>query len=276
MISRATWRLILALLLLLPVPALAQPAGGTPIAIGQTYKLPSKVMGAERALNIWLPPGYATSGKNYPVLYLLDGGLEQDFQHIAGLAQLGTVVDTIQPMIVVGIETVDRRNELAFPTSNAKDRATWPTAGHSERFRRYLSSEVLPWVETNFRTTGDTVLMGESLAGLFVVDTLLKQPDLFRRYIAISPSLWWDDMSLVKAVGPVIAYVPGERWLWLALADEGAAMGVDPLVAALKSSAPAGLHWSFTPMPAETHATIYHPAALAALRALFGPPSESK
>jgi len=52
-------------------------------------------------------------------------------------------------------------------------------------------------------------------------------------------------------------------------------MGVDPLVEQLKANAPAGLHWSYTPMPAETHATIYHPAALAALRALYAPTPES-
>jgi predicted alpha/beta superfamily hydrolase len=269
-------RLILLLSLLFAAPALAQPSGGTPIVIGQSYRLPSKAMAGTRVLNVWLPPGYAEGGRRYPVLYVLDGGLAQDFEHIAALAQLGTVVDTIQPMIVVGIETIDRRAELAFPTNNAKDRAAWPTAGQSERFRRYLADEVKPWVEANYRTSGESALMGESLAGLFVVETLLKQPQLFTRYIAISPSLWWDDMSLARAAGPMIAKLPGEHWLWLSLANEGAAMGVDPLVDALKANAPASLHWSYTPMPQETHATIYHPAALAALRALYAPKAESK
>lgn len=269
-------RLVAFLLMLCPVAALAQPAGGTPIVIGQSYTLPSKIMAAPRVLNVWLPPGYAGGTKRYPVLYVLDGGLAQDFEHIAALAQLGTVVDTIQPMIVVGIETIDRRAELAFPTTNAKDRESWPTAGHSEQFRRYIAGEVMPWVEANYRTSGERAIMGESLAGLFVVETLLKQPELFNRYIAISPSLWWDDLSLAKRAGPMIARVPGQRWLWLSLANEGAAMGVDPLVEQLKAHAPAGLHWRYSPMPQETHATIYHPAALTALRALYAPKPESK
>ena len=83
-------------------PALAQTAGAetaavaveTPIVIGRSYALPSAIMGQTREINVWLPPGYADSGKTYPVLYVLDGGQDQDFHHISGPAQLGTVVGT--------------------------------------------------------------------------------------------------------------------------------------------------------------------------------------
>lgn len=264
----------LALALMLAVVPVAAPAQetGTPIVIGQSYRLASKIMGTARTINIWLPPGYEAGKGRYPVLYLLDGGVAQDFQHIAALAQLGTIVGTTQDMIVVGIETVDRRNELAPPTQDAKERADFPTAGHAARFRRFIAEEVKPWVAARFRTGDDDALIGESLAGLFVVDTLLERPRLFRRYIAVSPSLWWNGMAVAKGAGPRLAKVPGERWLWLALANEGEAMGVDALVGQLKASAPATLHWTYTPMPGESHATIYHPAALAALRALYAPP----
>ncbi len=260
---------LLTMLLLLAVAAPAAAQSGTPIVIGQSYRLPSAVMSADRTLNIWLPPGYATSGKTYPVLYLLDGGVEQDFHHISGLAQLGTIVGTTQDVIVVGIETVDRRNELAFPTSDAKLKADYPTAGQSARFRRYIANEVKPWVAAHYRTSGDDGLIGESLAGLFVVETLLRTPALFDRYIAISPSLWWDNESLTAlAPGLLRAGDVQRRWLWLTVADEKG-MGVDGFAAALKASAPPTLDWTYAPRRNETHATIYHGAALAALRALY-------
>ncbi len=260
-------RLIALILALLPVPALAQTVQ-TPIVIGQSYRIDSAIMGSPRVTNVWLPPGYDKGTQSYPVLYVLDGGIAQDFHHISGLAQLGTIAGTTQDMIVVGIETVDRRNELAFPVaSDAKLKADYPTAGNSARFRRFIACEVKPWVEKRYRTSGEDALIGESLAGLFVVETLLRQPALFDTYIAISPSLWWDNEALLKAAPALLAATAG-RTLWLTVADEKG-MGVAPFAALLKAQAPATLKWGYHPRPEDTHATIYHGAALAALRALY-------
>lgn len=264
-------RLLALLLALLPLPALAQPAG-TSIVIGQSYKLPSTTMEAARTINVWLPPGYEKGTQRYPVLYLLDGGVDQDFHHISGLAQLGTIVGTTRDVIVVGIETVDRRNELAFPiVTDAKLKADYPTAGQSERFRRFIADEVKPWVEKTYRTSGENALIGESLAGLFVVETMLRAPGLFDTHIAISPSLWWDNEALVKAAPALLPRARGR--LWLTVADEQG-MGVAPFAKLLKERAPAGLVWSYAPRPDEAHATIYHGAALAAIRQLFPVPPE--
>lgn len=268
------YRLLALFLAALPLPALAQPTE-TPIVIGQSYALPSPVMGTARTINIWLPPGYVDDPeRRYPVLYVLDGGIEQDFHHISGLAQLGTIVGTTRDMIVVGIETVDRRNELAFPpVADASLKAEYPTAGQSDRFRRYIAEEVKPWVEAQYRTDGEDTLIGESLAGLFVVETLLREPVLFDTYIAISPSLWWDKEALVKAATALLPGTAGHR-LWLSVADEQG-MGVEPFAALLKAAAPATLTWTYRPMPRESHATIYHGAALAAIRELFAVPAEA-
>lgn len=263
----------LALLPLAAGPALAQ-GEATPITIGQSYRLESEAMGTERTINVWLPPGYAESGERYPVLYLLDGGVAQDFPHIAGIAQLGTIGGTTRDFILVGVETVDRRRELAFPTTDPALRKDYPTAGHSAEFRRFLAEEVKPWAEASYRTSGEDAVIGESLAGLFVVETFLKSPGLFDKFIAISPSLWWDNESLAKESAALLAAQPaGERWLWLALADEKG-MGLDPLLAALKAGAPESLRWHYDPRPQESHATIYHPAALTAIRALFAAPGQ--
>lgn len=258
-----------ALLTAAPVAAQVEP---TPVVIGQSYALPSTVMGAAREINVWLPPGYEAGAARYPVLYVLDGGQAQDFHHISGLAQLGTVNGTTRDVIVVGIASVDRRNELALATDNAELIARYPTQGQSDRFRRFVAEEVQPFIEGRFRTNGETTLMGESLAGLFVVETFLKEPQMFDAYVAVSPSLWWDGGRLARQSGAHLRdHSNDPRTLILTMGDEGAEAQalMDALTGNLRDHALPGVSWSFDPRPAESHATIYHGAALDAFRRLY-------
>ena len=249
----------------------------TPVVIGTSFALPSSTYGGTREINVWLPPGYAESEQAYPVLYLLDGGtVWQDFHHISGLAQLGTVNGTTRDVIVVGVASVDRRNELALPTENPELIAQYPTQGRSERFRGFLRDEVQPFIEGRFRTSGETALMGESLAGLFVVETFLKAPEMFDHYVAVSPSLWWDGGELAAQAGAHLRdHSNAPRTLILTLGDEGPEMEapMEVLVANLRDHAMPGLTWDYTPRPTESHATIYHGAALDAFRKLFPAPA---
>ena len=267
--------LVLIALLTVGAPAAAQVPEPTPVVIGQSYALPSAIYDATREINVWLPPGYAESGRSYPVLYLLDGGQDQDFHHISGLAQLGTVNGTTRDVIVVGVASVDRRNELALPTLNAELIARYPTQGQSDRFRRFLAGEVLPFVEARFRTSGETALMGESLAGLFVVETFLKEPRMFDAWVAVSPSLWWDDGQLARQAGAHLRdHSNDSRTLILTMGDEGAeALALmETLTGNLRDHAMPGVTWDFRPRPTESHATIYHGAALDAFRQLYPAP----
>lgn len=257
------------------VPAAAQTIEPTPILIGQSYALPSATYGGPREINVWVPPGYEQSGRTYPVLYLLDGGQAQDFHHISGLAQLGTIVGTTRDVIVVGVASVDRRNELALPTQDAELIARYPTQGQSGRFRQFLADEVLPFVEARYRTNGETALMGESLAGLFVVETFLKEPQMFDAYVAVSPSLWWDGGQLARQAGAHLRdHSNDPRTLILTLGDEGGEMqaAMDVLVGNLRNFAMPGVSWTYEPRPTESHATIYHGAALDAFRRLYALP----
>ena len=261
-----------------PVAAQTIPtAAEAPIVIGTRYDLPSAVMGQTREINVWLPPGYHRGETRYSVLYVLDGGVEQDFHHISGLAQLGTVNGTTRDVIVVGVASMDRRNELALPTADPELIARYPTQGQSERFRRFLIQEVAPFIEARFRTDGQSTLMGESLAGLFVVETFLKSPESFDAYVAVSPSLWWDGGALAASAEHLLAgHPPGARRLILTLGNEGPEMErpMGALVEALTDGAGPELQWSYTPRPAESHATIYHGAALDAFRSLYAYPEE--
>ena len=221
------------------------------------------------------PSGLRRGDLRYPVLYLLDGGITEDFLHIAGIASLAADFRGIREFILVGIEGIDRYRDLTYPTTVESDQQRLPTNGGSAWFRAFLGSELKPFVERRFRVTDEAVLMGESAAGLFVTETLLHQPDLFRGYVSVSPMLWWDGQSLARQADSLLRKpFPPRRRLYLTIADEGGAMraGVDRLVEALKVHAPKDLDWTFIPMEGETHGTTFHPAALNAVRRLFALP----
>lgn len=257
-----------------PAAARQFAAPSEPIVIGRSFVLPSKIMGAPRRINVMLPPNYEREpARRYPVLFLLDGGVEQqDFLHIAGMVHQASLWGVVEPMILVGVESVDRRAELTAPSTNPGEQKDFPTHGHGERFRRFLVDELKPAVAMAYRGNGTTALMGESLAGLFVVDTALRHSGDFDRYVAVSPSLWWSDGDLSRKAPELLAEGKGSPTLWLTIADEGGEMqaGVDRLVAAL--GAQSRVSWSFRPMPDEHHNTINHPAATRALRDLFPAP----
>ncbi|MBI1405434.1 MAG: alpha/beta hydrolase [Caulobacter sp.] len=280
-------RLLLPIILLLGLaaPAFAQDpanpfnAPGEPVVIGQGYDLPSTILGQTRRINIQLPPGYdalENRDRRYPVLYLLDGGVEQqDFFHIAGLLHQGGLWGINAPVILVGVASDDRRAELTLPAARKDEREAYPTHGKADSFRRFLVEELQPRVNAAYRTDGTDGLIGESLAALFVVDVALRHPADFDRYIAISPSLWWDNQATAR-LAPELLATPGRPKikLWLSIADEGGQMqgGMDRLVAALKRN-PGGVDWTYRPYPSEKHSTIYHPAATRAIRDLFPPPA---
>lgn len=254
------------------------PAKPTPIVTGTSYELNSTVLGDMRQINIWVPPDYATSARRYPVVYLLDGALDQDFHHIAGLANLASLSSTFGPFVLVGIQTRTRIAELTPMPIDARYHAAFPSSGDAQRFRAFLEKEVIPFVETTIRADGHRVLMGESLAGLFVIHSMLTRPVLFDDYVAISPSLWWDDRN---ALTPTRLdrqlKAAGRKRLYLAIANEGGTMqdGVDRLRRAIASSAPSNVETRYISLARQaTHATIYHRAAEDALRWLF--PAEIK
>ncbi len=226
-----------------------------------------------------MPPSYGKSDRRYPVLYLIDGGLAQDFPHIAGLTQYGAVSGMFEEMIVVGIETRDRRADLTWRSTDPAENVDFPTNGASFLFRGFLTEDVKPLIEAKYRTNGDDALIGESLAGLFIVETFLKQPAAADVFIAISPSLWWDNGSLGKEAKKILDdYPQGEREIYLAIASEKGAMreAMLAVVKALKKEKPKGVAWMFSDRPDLEHSTIYHREALEALVWAFPRKEEAK
>lgn len=143
------------------------------LSIGETFTVDSKFLGETRRINVYIPPIYDSATKmRLPVLYMPDGGIAEDFLHVAGLVQVLTGNETMRPFLLVGIENTQRRRDLTGPTSNADDKKIAPRVGGSETFRRFIRDELMPQVKNRYRVTGEAAIVGESLAGLFVVETL--------------------------------------------------------------------------------------------------------
>ena len=252
------------------------PAG--PLAIGETFTLDSKILGETRRINVYLPPNYAADPQAHlPVLYMPDGGLAEDFLHVAGLVQVSVGNETMRPFLLVGIENTQRRRDTTGPTDNPDDKKIAPQVGGSATFRRFIREELMPQIAARYRTTRETAVVGESLAGLFVVETFFLEPDLFDTYIAFDPSLWWNHAALVKAADERLrTWSHGEKTLYFASSDEpGIVADAQRLAEVLGRVAPPAIHWHYETLPAEHHSTIYHPAALQAFRALFKPAGKS-
>jgi predicted alpha/beta superfamily hydrolase len=129
---------------------------------------------------------------------------------------------------------------------------------------------------SRYAVTAESGIIGESLAGLFVVETLVLEPSLFDHYLAFDPSLWWNAEGLTPVAATRLRGLRGPRkQLAMVLSSEPTIVAPgERFRAALAAADTTLLSWRMSTMPAETHATIYHPAALATLRLVFAPPGE--
>ncbi|MCH9651161.1 MAG: alpha/beta hydrolase [Deltaproteobacteria bacterium] len=273
---------VLSLLLVTTTASTQSPEGsssstelsGTSIPFATSFQVESKLLEQTRRINVYLPPTYAKGKQEYPVLYLLDGGMQEDFLHIVGIASLAADFRNLREFVVVGIEGVDRYHDLTPPSESEEDRKQIPTHGGAEKFRAFLGSELKPWVERTFRASKESVLIGESIAGLFVAETFVHHPELFSGYICVSPSLWWDNQKLPSQAARLIKEkrkaLSGKR-IYLTIGNEKGAMreGFDALASALRASGPSDFELIIAPLESESHGTVFHPAALEALRAFF-------
>ncbi|MDN5200251.1 alpha/beta hydrolase-fold protein [Fulvivirgaceae bacterium BMA10] len=232
-----------------------------PFISGITYEINSKELGEKRLLNIYLPTGYKKdSMTKFPVIYLLDGSVGEDFLHITGLVEFMSMYQIMPRSIVVGIANVDRKRDFTHPSTDQRDLKGLPTSGGSARFIKFLEKEVQPFVEGNYRTAQKTII-GQSLGGLLATEILLKKPSLFDDYIIVSPSLWWNNESLALSAYDLLKQ-HSNLWknVYLSIGSEGKQMqsGFDKLLEALKKIESKDLKIHHAPFPKETHATILH------------------
>lgn len=230
-----------------------------PIPAHDTFKIESEQLGETRTINVWTPSDYKAGKDPLPVMYMADGGLKEDFPHIANTMDELIKAKKIKPMILVGIENTQRRRDLTGPTLVEKDKEIAPVVGGSEKFRAFINDELFAEINKRYRTSGKKGILGESLSGLFVVETFFLKPEMFDYYIAFDPSLWWNDHYFVKTAKEHLAKLPAaKKKLWLASSNtQEIAPYVKELANVLKGENPSNLKWSYTHQPKEDHSTIF-------------------
>jgi len=242
-----------------------------PFVIGETVSIASTILNEERILNIYLPKSYSNSAKKYPVIYLLDGSADEDFIHIAGLVQFGSFswIQMIPESIVVGIANVDRKRDFTFPSNNQLDQDEFPTAGKSEQFIQFLEQELQPFITSNYKISEEKTLIGQSLGGLLAAEILLKHPKLFDNYIIVSPSIWWDDQTMLQWE-PTKAWSP--KQIYIGGGTEGPAMQTGAInlyykVLAASKNTKNKVYYKF--LEAQDHGDALHLAVYDAFEKLF-------
>jgi len=244
-----------------------------PFVLGVIDEIQSKELGEKRILNIYLPEGYkADDSTKYPVIYLLDGSADEDFIHIAGLVQFNSFewVNQVPKSIVVGIATVDRRRDFTFPTAIEKDQKSFATSGHSDKFIAFIEKELQPFIDKKYKTTDSKTIIGQSLGGLLETEILLKKPTLFNKYVIVSPSIWWNNGSILNQDSVIFQKNFNQNTdIYIAVGKEGLTpteiprvMEVDAnlITEKIKASKSKNIKVYFDYFPLENHGTILHPA----------------
>jgi predicted alpha/beta superfamily hydrolase len=196
----------------------------------------SKILGNRRDVLVYLPPGYRRFSRlRYPVLYLQDGQNIFDSATAFGHVEWG-VDETaerliqkklIEPLIIVAIANTgkDRIHEYA-PTSGVIDSANPKTRskGLAREYGRFLIEELKPYIDKRYHTKREsefTGLGGSSGGALLTLSLGLWFPNVFRRLILMSPSVWWDDQVIVRMVAELDEKLPLKIWLDTGTAEDG-------------------------------------------------------
>jgi predicted alpha/beta superfamily hydrolase len=153
------------------------------VKIGFKDSIQSEILQESRNILIHLPENYKDSDKSYPVLYRLDGNTQLMLETIATVNRL-TLSDEIAPeMIIVAIENTNRPRDM-WPV-NAKYYPE-PNVAGAKFFLEFIEKELIPYIETNYKTTQERIICGQSLSGVFTSYAFLTKPELFDSYIICS------------------------------------------------------------------------------------------
>lgn len=156
---------------------------------------------------------------------------------------------------------MDRKRDFTFPTTIEKDKKDFPTTSQSKKFIAFIEKELQPFIRKKYSTNPLSLLIGQSLGGLLATEILFKKPGLFNHYIIVSPSLWWDNESLLNYTPAFLQ--PGFQQpitAFVAVGNEGKTMEKDTkvLVDMLKKASASAVKVNFSYFADENHATILH------------------
>lgn len=238
------------------------------IEIGKLDSLNSNILKEKRRIEVFVPQNYKSgSSTKYDVLYVLDGGNWNTglINKIQGFLEGEKYMP---PTIIVSILGIDRNKDLT-PTHIDG----WNTSGGAAQFLGFIKEELIPYINQKYPANGDNTIWGHSLGGLFVVNAMLMQPNTFKSYIAVDPSLWWDNNYIQKiAAFKLSAWKDPAITLFMSGREgkEGATMKIDAMDIILKKNAPAGLTWKSIRYPEETHSSVRFKSTYDGLKFSYG------
>jgi predicted alpha/beta superfamily hydrolase len=268
---------VLSLFVLLHLVAICSSAQDVAPPVPQRLDVHSNILKEDRVIWVRTPPGYQQSKGVYPVLYQTDapGHINETGSTIDFLVDN----DRMPELIVVGIANTDRVRDLTPTHADVKNpdgtADTYPTSGGADRFLDFIQNELIPEIEKRYRTAPYRIFAGHSLGGLLAIHALITRPELFNAYIAVSPSLQWDDgHTLHQAQKFFATHSELKRALFFSLANEGSTdnpMGrnFEQLQKTLAAGAPKGLIWESARYPDEDHSSTVLRAHYAGLRTIF-------
>jgi predicted alpha/beta superfamily hydrolase len=244
--------LFIVLLLITPKFALS-----TEFNTGERVTLTSVYLNEEREIQVLLPESYSNNiDATYPVIYLMDG--DYIFHGVSGMLDfMANKAQLIPDVIIVAI--ADKGTDI-YRQNMTPSGLTAPLkkedAGKAEQFLTFLTKEVKPYINSNYRAADNAILVGHSMGGLFVFNALLESPDSYEHFVSVSPSIWLNDHAImVKAKSFIEKDNNKPTSLYLSLGDENR-QGVYGVLQLLDEVQPKNVHWDFSHFPTENHNSV--------------------
>ena len=259
----------IAVLLIVSSAAIAQPDGGTV----KRLTLKSTVLGEDRIILVRTPAEYATNKASYPVLYMTDG--DGHMGHTASTIEFLTRNGRIPEMIVVGVTNTDRTRDLTPAKSTNKNAAgelQFPTAGGANNFLKFFETELIPHIEKEYRVQPYRILAGHSFGGLFAIHAMISKPGLFNSYIAVTPSLQWENAEAFKRAEEFLKNQKELKvTLYTSLGNEPGGIGenFDKFRELLGRTNIKGFEWQAERMDDEDHGSVVLRSHYSGLRKVF-------
>ncbi|MFS2016478.1 alpha/beta hydrolase-fold protein [Massilia sp. CT11-108] len=220
---------------------------------GKRDSLHSVVLNEDRVIQVLLPENFnPASGQKYDVLYILDG--DGNLNTISDIQQFAQNESYMPPVIMVAVFNTNRDRDMT-PTHVEQ----MASSGGADKFLSFLKNELLPYINKTYPVSGNNILYGHSLTGLFSVYAFLAEPQLFNYYLAVDPSLWWDSNYINKIAGDKLNASPGKgKSLFITGRDDAGLkqMGIADIDTLLKEKAPKDLNWKIVGYPDEHHGSL--------------------
>ena len=218
---------------------------------GKRDSLHSAVLKEDRAFQVLLPENF-DPGQKYDVMYILDG--DGNLNTISDIQQFAQNETFMPPVIMVAVFNTNRERDM---TPTHADQL--PGSGGADKFLAFLKNELVPYIDKKYPVSGNNILYGHSLTGLFSVYAFLTEPQLFNYYLAVDPSLWWDSNYINKLAGDKLnASLDKGKSLFITGRDEAGLkqMGIADIDTLLKNKAPKDLNWKIVGYPDEHHGSL--------------------